>query len=63
MFAQYLRLRLHVSDTPCEVIRRARRLILKRHRTGPAMRAARHRFYSQMLTYHRNWQRQVENMQ
>jgi hypothetical protein len=52
VFAQYLRLGLHVADSDTEVVRRARRLILKRHRRDPAKRAARHRFYAQMLTFH-----------
>jgi len=52
MYSQYLRLGLPVSASDNDVIRAARRLILKRHRHDPDKRAARHRFYAQMLTYH-----------
>lgn len=52
MFSQYLRLNLDVWATDREVITAARATILPRHRTGSAKRDARHRFYSQVLTYH-----------
>ncbi|RVU03505.1 hypothetical protein EOE18_15395 [Novosphingobium umbonatum] len=53
MFSTYLRLNLHADDTYIEVIRRARRKIKKEARSDPAQRDARHRFYSRMMTYHR----------
>jgi hypothetical protein len=53
MFSTYLRLNLHADDTYIEVIRRARRKIKPEAVRNPAQRDARHRFYSRMLTYHR----------
>lgn len=52
MHSTYLRLGLHVADSDIAVIRAARNVMMPHCRFGPEKRAARHRFYSQMLTYH-----------
>jgi hypothetical protein len=51
-FGAYVRLRVKVSDSEREVIRRARARILAKHRRAPAMRLARHKFYRAMLANH-----------
>lgn len=52
MFGTYTRLRVHVSASPREVIRKARLKIAEAHRVGPTMAAQRKVFYRQMLDYH-----------
>ncbi|KAB0269049.1 hypothetical protein [Microvirga brassicacearum] len=52
MFGTYTRLNLTTSASNCDVIRAARLKIAEHHRTGREARAARHRFYRDMLFYH-----------
>jgi hypothetical protein len=54
MFGTYCRLGVNVSASDFDVMRAARRKIAVQHRRGRARRADRHRFYRQMLAYHRD---------
>lgn len=56
MYGTYQRLNLPVWASNREVIRAARRKVAKRFRYGRMMRAARHSFYREMLSYHANAQ-------
>jgi hypothetical protein len=62
MYGTYLRLNITVHDGWRAVIRAARKLT-PRARGDPAHRAARHRFYRQMLTYHQEAQHLVRTWQ
>jgi hypothetical protein len=61
MYGTYLRLDITVHDGWRAVIRAAARKLTPGTRFGPAHRAARHRFYRQMLTYHRAAQQLVRH--
>ena len=52
MLGTYHRLGLHVSASPVDVIRAARKRIAKHHRRDPAKREERKRFYRIMLAHH-----------
>lgn len=56
MYGTYLRLGVTVGDNWCTVVRAAARKLAPHVRRNPAQREARHRFYRQMLTYHRRAQ-------
>jgi hypothetical protein len=51
MFGTYCRLNVHVLASDREVIRAARKKL--KNPRNPAERAARHRFFRQMLEYHK----------
>ena len=59
MYGTYLRLDITVHDGWRAVIRAAARKLTREARRGPAHRNARHRFYRQMLTHHRDARRLV----
>ena len=50
--ATYHRLNMHVADSPCDVIRAARRKIKPSARGSREYRDARHLFYREMLKHH-----------
>lgn len=52
MFGTYQRLRVPVSASNTEVIRKARRKLKKAYRNKATYRAQRHMFYRSMLKYH-----------
>ncbi len=56
MYGTYLRLGVTVGDGWRAVVRTAARKLAPHARRDRAHRAARHRFYRQMLTYHRRTQ-------
>ena len=56
MFGSYLRLRVHVSASDLDVIRAARRKIVRKYRTARDRRDARHAFYRAMLGHHHHAQ-------
>jgi hypothetical protein len=55
-FGTYLRLDITVHDGWRAVVRAAARKLRPEARRDPARREARHRFYGQMLEYHRGAQ-------
>ena len=59
MYATYLRLDITVYDGWRAVIRAAARKLTTRARGDPAHRAARHRFYRQMIACHQEAQQLV----
>lgn len=59
MYATYLRLDITVHDGWRAVIRAAAKKLTPHARGDPAHRAARHRFYRQMLAYHQEAQQLV----
>jgi len=59
MFSTYLRLDITVHDGWRAVFRAAAKKLTPRARCDPAHRNARHRFYREMLTHHREAQRLV----
>lgn len=59
MYGTYLRLDVTVWATDRAVIRAARRKLTRSARRDPAKRAARKRFYHDMLAHHANAQRLV----
>lgn len=56
MYGTYLRLGVTVGDGWRAVVRAAARKIAPHARHEPSQRAARHRFYREMLAYHRRAQ-------
>lgn len=56
MYGTYQRLSITVADSWRTVVRAAARKLAPHARRDPAQRAARHRFYRQMLAYHRRAQ-------
>lgn len=56
MYGTYLRLDITVHDRWRTVVRAASRKLNRRMRRDPKQRAARKRFYRQMLDYHRQAQ-------
>jgi hypothetical protein len=56
MYGTYLRLDITVHDGWRTVVRAAAKKLTPAARTDPAHRAARHRFYRQMLAYHQQAQ-------
>ena len=52
MYGTYCRLRISIWASDFEVIRAARKKIVKKFRTDRAKRDARHKFYEAMLGYH-----------
>jgi len=59
MHGTYLRLDIVVQDSWRTVVRAAARKLTRRVRRNPKHRAARKRFYRQMLDYHRQAQELV----
>jgi hypothetical protein len=59
MYGTYLRLDITVWDSDRAVIRAARRKLARSARRDPSKRAARKRFYREMLEHHVNAQRLV----
>jgi hypothetical protein len=59
MYGTYLRLDLTVRDNWRAVVRAAAKKLTPAALANPAHRAARHRFYRQMLTYHQQAQQIV----
>ena len=59
MYGTYLRLDITVHDGWRAVIRAAARKLKPKARRDPAQRDARHRFYREMLDYHRDAQHLV----
>ncbi len=57
MQGTYDRLGVHVSATPLEVLRAARKKIHPLFRTDRDCRDKRHHFFRMMLRYHRDWQK------
>lgn len=53
-FSTYNRLNLHVSASAIDVIRAARKRIMKRARRDPALRNDRHAYFRAMLEHHKN---------
>jgi hypothetical protein len=58
MYGTYLRLDIAVHDGWRTVVRAAARKLAPHARRDPAQRAARHRFYREMLDYHR-WAQEI----
>ena len=56
MYGTYLRLDITVHDSWRAVVRAASRKLTRQARQDPKYRAARKRFYRQMLDYHRQEQ-------
>ena len=56
MYGTYLRLDIAVHDGWRAVVRAAARKLTRRARRDPGRRAARKRFYREMLDYHRQAQ-------
>jgi hypothetical protein len=56
MYGAYLRLDITVHDSWRAVVRAASRKLTRRARRDPKHRAARKRFYREMLVYHRQAQ-------
>jgi hypothetical protein len=61
MYGTYLRLDITVHDGWRAVVRAAAKKLTRRFHCDRAQRTARHRFYRQMLKYHRNAQRLVRH--
>lgn len=59
MFGAYTRLGVHVGASNRDVIRAASRKLKKRFRFARKHRAARHKFYRQMLRHHRDHRKLV----
>lgn len=59
MYGTYLRLAVTAHDGWRAVVRAAARKLTARARRDPAHREARHRFYREMLAYHRDAQHLV----
>jgi hypothetical protein len=59
IYGTYLRLDVTVRDNWRAVVRAAGKRLTPAVRANPAHRAARHRFYRQMLTYHQQAQNLV----
>lgn len=55
-FGTYERLSLHSSASARDVIRAAKRKLKPQFRKGRKTRYARHAFYREMLSHHRDWQ-------
>ena len=55
-YGTYLRLDITVHDGWCTVVRAAARKLTPEARRDPTEREVRHRFYRQMLEYHREAQ-------
>jgi hypothetical protein len=55
-YGTYLRLDITVHDGWCTVVRAAARKLTPEARRDPAKRNVRHRFYRQMLEFHREAQ-------
>ena len=56
MYGTYMRLGVTAADSWRTVVRAAARKLAPLTRRDPAQRAARHRFYREMLAYHRRAQ-------
>ncbi len=56
MFGTYCRLHVHVWASSREVVKAASRKLKRRYRFARDAREARHKFYRQMLAYHRQQQ-------
>jgi hypothetical protein len=56
MYGTYLRLNITVRDSWRAVVRAASRKLTRQARRDPGHRAARKRFYREMLDYHRQEQ-------
>ena len=52
MYGTYQRLGLCVTDSDMEVVRRARKVISRKHRNDNSKIQARKEFYASMLEYH-----------
>jgi hypothetical protein len=59
MYGTYLRLEITVHDGWRAVVRAAAKKLMPHARADPAHRAARHRFYWQMLAFHEQAQQLV----
>jgi hypothetical protein len=62
MYGTYLRLDITVHDGWRAVVRTAAKKLTSRAPADPAHRAARHRFYRQMLVYHEQAQQLVRHL-